>query len=410
MLAGTGMPPRAGYSLPREFYTDAAIFEQDMERMLLKHWFCAGHVSSLPKAGDYFLAELGAESVIVCRAADGQLHALLNVCRHRGSRVCVARAGTAQGGGFTCPYHAWSYGLDGRLRAAREMPASFRHEDAGLKRLALRVLEGLIFISFAASPPALDDAARALANAAGTHGWANATVAHQARFGIGANWKLALENYMECYHCQPAHPEFARRHANARPWAQAADLERSAHERSRALGIGIHSVDHYALESLPGQESVSVLRSALLPGHLTGSADGQQVAPLMGAFPQHDGNSTYFDIGPISDFLAYADHGLIYRFIPRSVDRTELEVIWLVDAAAEAGRDYDLERLSWLWQLTSMEDKQIIERNQEGVNSRYYEPGQYSLQEDYASRFVAWYLAELGVTSPAQRTGAAAAR
>ncbi len=410
MLAATALPPREGYSLPREFYTDPAIFEQDLERLLLRHWFCAGHISSLPNAGDYFLVELGAESVIVCRAADGAVHALLNVCRHRGSRVCVARSGTAQGGGFTCPYHAWSYGLDGRLRAARDMPASFRREQAGLKPLQLRLLEGLIFISFAATPPALDDAARALANAAGTHGWANARVAHQARFEIHANWKLALENYMECYHCQPAHPEFARRHANARPIAQAAELERSAHERSSALGIGIDNVDGYALKARPGQESVSVLRSALLPGHLTGSPDGQKVAPLMGAFPQHDGNSTYFDIGPVSDFLAYADHGVIYRFIPRAVDRTEMEVIWLVHADAVAGRDYDPARLTWLWQLTSVEDKLIIERNQEGVNSRYYEPGPYSLQEDYTSRFVAWYLAELGVSSPAQRVAAAPAR
>ncbi len=114
----------------------------------------------------------------------------------------------------------------------------------------------------------------------------------------------------------------------------------------------------------------------------------------MGDFSQHDGSSTYFDIGPISDFLAYADHGVIYRFIPRAVDRTEMEVIWLVHADAVAGRDYDAERLSWLWQVTSVEDKLIIERNQQGVNSRYYEPGPYSLQEDYARRFVEWYLAE----------------
>jgi len=83
-------------------------------------------------------------------------------------------------------------------------------------------------------------------------------------------------------------------------------------------------------------------------------------------------------------------------------------VIWLVHADAVAGRDYDPARLTWLWQVTSVEDKLIIERNQEGVNSRYYEPGPYSLQEDYTSRFVAWYLAELGVTAPAQRAGAAA--
>jgi phenylpropionate dioxygenase-like ring-hydroxylating dioxygenase large terminal subunit len=222
-------------------------------------------------------------------------------------------------------------------------------------------------------------------------------VAHRGNFEIRANWKLAVENYMECYHCQPAHPEFARRHVYARPAAQGAELERAARARSEALGIRIANVDGYGLHARAGQESVAVMRSALYEGHATASADGQPLAPLMGEFRAYDGSSTYFDIGPVSDFLAYPDHGLIYRFIPRSVNRTEMEVIWLVDAAALEGRDYDLERLTWLWQVTSVEDKQIIERNQEGVNSRFYEPGPYSLQEEYASRFVAWYLADTGV-------------
>ena len=401
---------RAGYSLPREYYTDPAVFELDMQHMLLRHWFCAGHVSSIPAAGDFFVVELGRESVIVCRAGDGAVHALLNVCRHRGSRVCVTREGRATGAGFTCPYHAWTYALDGRLLAAREMPAGFRREDAPLKRLSLRVLEGLIFISFAETPPSLDAAAHALANAAGTHGWAQAKVAHRARFDIHANWKLAIENYMECYHCQPAHTEFSRRHVYARPFAQVAELEQAARERSAALGIHIDNVDGYGLAAPAGQESISVFRSALQAGHLSASKDGQPLAPLMGAFTQHDGSSTYFDVGPISDFLAYADHGVIYRFIPRSVDHTEMEVIWLVHADAVAGRDYDVEALSWLWQVTSVEDKLIIERNQQGVDSRYYEPGPYSLQEEYAARFTAWYLATLGAGTQPQRLAALPAR
>jgi len=388
--------PKPGHALPRAYYTDPQIFERDLERMLLRHWFCAGHASSLQQAGDYFLVELGRESVILSRSADGAIHALLNVCRHRGSRVCVNRSGTALGGGFTCPYHAWSYGLDGHLRAAREMPEGFRREDFGLKSLPVRVLEGLIFVSFAAEPPALDDAARALAAAAGTHGWAQAKVAHRESFEIRANWKLAIENYMECYHCQPSHPEFARRHVYARPAAQAADIERAARARSAALGIEIADLDGYGLNARPGQESIAVLRSALLDGHATASADGALLAPLMGKFQADDGSSTYFDVGPLSDFLAYPDHGVVYRFIPRSVERTEMEVLWLVHGEAVAGRDYDIARLSWLWQVTSVEDKQIIERNQQGVNSRYYQPGPYSKQEAYARRFVEWYLAELG--------------
>src|SRR5580692_5479580 len=126
-----------GHALARDFYTDPAIFERDMECMLLRHWFCAGHVSSIPRAGDYLVVDLGPESVIVVRTADGAVRALLNVCRHRGSRLVAGRSGKAQSGRLTCPYHAWSYDLDGNLIAARQMPESFRRADMALKPLAV---------------------------------------------------------------------------------------------------------------------------------------------------------------------------------------------------------------------------------------------------------------------------------
>jgi phenylpropionate dioxygenase-like ring-hydroxylating dioxygenase large terminal subunit len=140
---------------------------------------------------------------------------------------------------------------------------------------------------------------------------------------------------------------------------------------------------------------VAVMRSALCDGVASATSDGQLVARLMGSFSEPDGSSTYFDVGPISDFLAYPDHGVIYRFIPRSVDRTEMEVLWLVHGDAVEGRDFDLERLTWLWKTTSAEDKKIVEMNQAGVDSRYFEPGPYSNQESHALRFIDWYLQEL---------------
>ena len=128
---------------------------------------------------------------------------------------------------------------------------------------------------------------------------------------------------------------------------------------------------------------------------MSGSEDGRPLAPLMGQFPTFDGGVTFFDVGLTSHFLAYADHGLIYRFVPQTVDRTEMEVIWLVRGDAVAGSDYDADRLTWLWRVTSEADKRIIELNQQGVNSRWYEPGPYSQMEQHAARFVRWILAGL---------------
>ena len=115
----------------------------------------------------------------------------------------------------------------------------------------------------------------------------------------------------------------------------------------------------------------------------------------MGQFSDYDGGVTFFDVGLTSNFLAYPDHGLIYRFIPNTVQSTEMEVIWLVRADARAGVDYELGRLTWLWKVTSLADKRIIELNQQGVNSRFYEPGPYTPMEDHTRRFVEWILSEL---------------
>jgi Rieske 2Fe-2S family protein len=208
---------RPGHALPREFYTDPAIFERDLHSMLLKHWFCVGHASSIARTGDYLVVDFADESVIIVRTATGEVRALLNVCRHRGSRVCTGRAGRAPAARFTCPYHAWTYDLEGHLLVARHMPEGFQRAEMGLRSLPAQVAEGLIFVSFAAQPLDFAPAAEALARSAGVYGWARAKVAHRELYAISANWKLAVENYMECYHCQPAHPEYAKRHVYARP-------------------------------------------------------------------------------------------------------------------------------------------------------------------------------------------------
>jgi Rieske 2Fe-2S family protein len=161
---------RPGHALDRAFYTDAGIFEQDLDRMLLKHWFLAAHASAVPRTGDFRVVDLGAESIIIVRSAPGEIRALLNVCRHRGSRVCTTASGRATAGRLTCPYHAWTYDLEGRLLVARQMPESFDRNDFGLRSLPVRVVEGLVFTTFAREPLDFASAESALTGSAGVHG------------------------------------------------------------------------------------------------------------------------------------------------------------------------------------------------------------------------------------------------
>jgi Rieske 2Fe-2S family protein len=386
---------RPGHALSREFYCDAELFEHEVRRLILAHWHCVGHQSQIPAPGDFFTIEFCGESLIVVRGEDGEVRALRNVCRHRGSRVCTEAAGHARGGVFVCPYHAWTYGLDGRLRGAREMPQGFDRSAYALKTVHTRVIEGLIFVSFAERPLGLAHVEAALGASARAYGWAQARVAHRETYPVTANWKLAVENYMECYHCGPAHREYSKFHLYARPAALNQEADERVRRRARSLGVAIEEIDCWGLKARPGEEAADCVRSALAEGAVSGSEDGRPLAPLMGQFPDYDGGVTFVDVGFTSSFLAYPDHGLIYRFIPRTVNSTEMEVIWLVREGARAGVDYDPERLTWLWKVTSAADKRIIELNQQGINSRSYEPGPYTPMEQHTRRFVEWLLAGL---------------
>jgi Rieske 2Fe-2S family protein len=222
-----------------------------------------------------------------------------------------------------------------------------------------------------------------------------AKVAHREIYTIEANWKLAVENYVECYHCSPSHPEYSRVHSNDQPRHKISELNTAMNARTASFGFAIPEIDRWALQAEPGDEPTWCMRFALTGSAVSGSKDGKPVAPLMGRFTDYDGGSTYVHLGPLSFFLAYSDYGVIYRFVPKELQRSELEVTWLVRGDAQEGGDYDAGRLTWMWQVTSEEDKRIIEDNQRGVNSRYYVPGPLAGMEAVQRRFVEWYLREI---------------
>lgn len=383
---------KSGHALDRAFYCDGAIFRRDVDKVLSRHWLLAGHASRIPNPGDYFLFDLAAEQAIVVRAQDGAIRAHANVCRHRGSRVCTEPRGNAKV--FICPYHAWAYNLDGTLRAARHAPEDFDRAAYGLKPIHVRVIEGLIFVSFADVPLGLARAETALRECLGPYEWSKARVAHSELYPIAGNWKLAVENYLECYHCAPAHPEYSRLHALEQPWAKIEALNAAMNARAASFGVHIPVHEHWA-PSAEGEEAVFAFRYALYDGVLTAGPDGKAVAPLMGRMNDYDGGVTTIHFGPASFFIAYPDHGVLYRFIAKTVDTSALEVVWLVRGDAREGVDYDLEKLTWVWKVTSEADKRIIEWNQAGVNSRHYEPGPYMPMERNARRYAAWYLGEV---------------
>jgi Rieske 2Fe-2S family protein len=384
---------RERHSLTREFYSDPAIYERDVERIFLRSWLYAGHQSEIPEPGDWFLFDFAGESVIIARGADGAVNAMLNVCRHRGSRVCIEDSGCAKR--LICRYHGWTYELDGQLVGAPRMPDEFDKSKVSLKRLQVELLDGLIFINFADNPAPFQSVRDGLRDALGPYDLANARVAHRQNYPIAANWKLAVENYCECYHCAPAHPEYSRGHSLAHVGIRSGELHDAVMARAGACGLSDRMVNHLYLDAPAFGADFGYDRYPLIRDHLTGSEDGKPVAPLLGSIRDYDGGATDLQIGPVLFGLMYCDHVVLYRFTPRGVDAADCDITWLVRGDAEEGRDYDRDRLTWLWDVTTHADKAIIERNQQGVNSRYYVPGPLSPMENYTWKFLSWYLAAM---------------
>ena len=203
------------HSLQQAFYSDPAVYDQDIERIYLRSWLYAGHRSEIPNPGDWFLFEFANESVIIVRSAENEINALVNVCRHRGSRVCIERKGSSKN--LRCRYHGWSYDLRGKLMAAAYMDESFDKSKIALRKIHVGLLDGMVFINFAEEPSDFSAIQEGLAECLRPYRLEDAKVAHRQSYPIKANWKLAVENYCECYHCAPSHPEYSHGHSLAHP-------------------------------------------------------------------------------------------------------------------------------------------------------------------------------------------------
>ncbi|WP_447725831.1 aromatic ring-hydroxylating oxygenase subunit alpha [Sphingomonas koreensis] len=391
-------------SLSRDFYVDPDIYRQEMDHVVSQQWLYVDHVSRIPKAGDYFLFEVGGESIIVTRQKDGSVGAFYNVCRHRGSRVCLTQEGNAAF--FLCPYHAWTYNLDGSLRGAPYMPASFDKAEAALDSCSVRVVEGLIFICLAEGEvPEFDHLAEIAQPFLALNGLATAKLAARRSYPTSANWKLVVDNFQECYHCAPSHKVYSSVHSKDKILAfgagpgsgpqqavQRFDQELEAwKETAKAAGTWLD----FAQESGVPRSIWSVGRLPVKAGSLTESIDGAPVCRPMGDFKDYDGGHSAVAFNVFSYFLSASDHAIMIRFTPRNVEQTDVEFQWFVHPDAVEGVDYDVERLIGVWDITTKEDKKITEDNQAGVYSRRYRPGVFSELEGRLSIIKQWYLSEL---------------
>jgi glycine betaine catabolism A len=398
------LPSRTpGWTLPQPYFVAPTIYQRDLDAIWRKGWLFAGHTCEIPKAGDYFLLPLDRDSIIVIRGNDGRIHAHHNVCRHRGSMICDAAEGHVHK--LVCPYHQWSYDLDGTLSGWRGMQSDLCKEDFALVSIAVEQVNGLIFISMARNPLPFEQARACLSPLVAPQGLDHAKVAKVVDYLVEANWKIVWENNRECFHCNVNHPQYIKAnfdHYNiddTTPRIRERMLQAAARVEERWQEDGLPTHSDTGMTVFPDVERgvwFSCNRTPLVEGWVSESMDGEQVAPLMGAYRDTDVGTLRIRTLPNFWNHSSCDHAVSTRLLPAGPQRTAIRVWWLVHEDAVEGKDYHLEKIMPFWQLTSEQDWEICERQQKGINSTAYSSGPYSTFKEYnVERFVQWYLESL---------------
>lgn len=382
------------FSLPQPFYNDARLFALDMEEVFEKEWLFAGMTCEIPAKGNFITLDIGNNPIVIVRGSEGAIHAFHNVCRHRGSRFCTKDKGKVAK--LVCPYHQWTYELDGRLLfAGSDMGSDFNVDQFGLKPVNIRTAGGFMFINLNDEPPAIDDFLVTLEHYLEPYQMDNVKVAVESSIVEQANWKLVIENNRECYHCNGAHPELLNS-------LQEFDDTEDPRATPDYKALVARKQSDWDKDQVPWQlkrfgKRNRMTRTPLLDGVVSMTMDGTPgCKKLMGRISNPDMGSLRILHLPNSWNHFMGDHAVVFRVLPLGPQQTVVTTKWLVHKDAVEGVDYDPEQLRKVWDITNDQDRLLAEENQRGINSKAYQPGPYSKTYEFGViDFVDWYAARM---------------
>jgi Rieske 2Fe-2S family protein len=360
---------RGARTLPGRFYTSSEVFDQERERIFGQSWVCVGRAEQIARAGDYLLAQVAGESVVVVRGRDGAARAFFNVCRHRGTRLCTEERGHFAGS-IQCPYHAWTYGLDGQLLAARYMreTAGFDRRDYPLHAAEVAEWEGFLLLNLDAGGSRFEHAFVPLIDKFGAWRMPELRVAGRIVYDLKANWKLIFQNYSECYHCPLIHP--------------ALDKLTPSRSGRNDLSTGPFLGGYMTLNNAVGSLTIN----------------GHTARPPLGTLAGADlGRVYYYTIFPSMLLSLHPDYVMAHVLRPLAADRTEVACEWLFAPDTMARPDFDPSDAIEFWDMTNRQDWRVCELSQLGVGSRAYTPGPYSDSESLLHAFDEEYLRVMSV-------------
>ena len=341
-------------TLPQRCYTDAAWFQREMETIHFDMWLCAGRANQIPAAGDYYVREVGNASVIVVRDEQGGIRAFHNVCRHRGTLLCKDDHGKFAGC-IQCPYHAWTYKLDGSLANAPHMEkvAGFREADYPLHTIATAEWDGHIFINLSDRPIPFSEHLAGLEQKFRPWKMEELQMVERRVYHLKANWKLIIQNYSECLHCPIVHPL----------------LQKQSHYMSG--------------DNEPPQPTYLGGRMDLREGVKSLTMNGNTSRCCLPGLSGDDQRRVYYYCLLPNFFLnLHPDYMLTFTLWPHAVDETEIVCEWHFDPDEIRKPGFNAKDAIEFWDITNQQDWELSERAQRGISSKGYTPGPYSNREE----------------------------
>lgn len=377
-VAATRRPLQRAHLLPSRVFHDPEILAYEREAWFAGGWVSVGREEDALLPGHYFLTSVAGESLIVVRGEDGVLRAFFNVCRHRGATLVEAESGSAPR--FQCPYHAWIYDLEGRLRTPRhtELLEGFDPAEWGLVPCRLATWQGIVYLDLSGKAPPLETYLADIVPEFARFDLAGLRRSRRIDYDVRANWKAIVENYLECYHCPGVHPQLNK----ITPYNSGQYLPWSGPFAGSFM------------EVLPEYETLS----------LTGEAAGRPMIEGMGPTDEH--RVYYFAIWPNQLLSLHPDYLMLHWITPLEPGRTAVRCEWYFDPAEMAKAEFDSSDAIDFWDLTNRQDWHVCELQQQGTKSRAYNPGRYSGIESGVQSFdlmVADRYANDGVISTPQR-------
>lgn len=356
-------------TLPQRYFTSPEIFAREQERIFSSGWLCVGHHREIPNRGDYFVQEVAGESLILLRDRDKQIRAFYNVCRHRGTRICEEKSGQLRET-LQCPYHAWTYSLDGRLVGAPHMDKvdGFDKAQHSLYPVNVGLWEGFIFVNLANKPELLEAVFGPLTGKFSHWNLPELRSARRIEYDVRANWKLIFENYSECYHCPLVHPALSK----LTPYDSA--------ENDLCEG-----------PFLGGFMPITKGRSLTMSGNVCALPVGQTKA-------EDHHRVFYYSIFPNMLLSMHPDYVMVHQIWPQSPERVTILCDWLFHPEAFGRPDFHPDDAIEFWDMTNRQDWHVCELSQQGISSRAYQPGPYSPRESIPAAWDREYLRVLGET------------